>query len=508
MNHPFHRRVLTTAVLRVCLAGTAVVAALVPALAHAVGPLLRDSEAFAGGSVIEGQNLGEGGTGILGQSMVNGGNGVVGSAITTTARVGSVGVRGTANASSGYGVYGSGASPNSSSPSIGVAGISTGTWGIYGTTQSALYAAILGFNPTSTTGIGVEGYASGNGVLGISGNSNGVVGQTLVNTNGFAGQSGVMGQDLSTDGGDANAGVSGGSNHGTGVGGYSGTGSGLYGNSTTGDGVQGVSISGDGMFGESTSSSGMMAMSYATPAPAPTSSSSPAPAAPPVLGIDSAMGAPAIEAVDSNGDPIFSLDGSGNMILSGNLTVDGTVTGTNVTTCGASPCVTPLVRAQKTAANVAVGTYAPEQTVRTLEDVGEAQLVNGSAYVRMDAAFASAVDQKSSYLVFITPQGDTRGLYVTGKTRAGFTVRETENGHSSLAFDYRIAAKPYGDTDARLPVLAANANRGHLPRPLAIPRALLRVAQLQSKRPLHMPTHSAGFIPKAPRPLVQPIAIR
>jgi hypothetical protein len=87
-----------------------------------------------------------------------------------------------------------------------------------------------------------------------------------------------------------------------------------------------------------------------------------------------------------------------------------------------------------------------------MEDFGEGQLTNGSAYVRIDRAFANAIDQSSDYLVFITPDGDSKGLYVTMRSPNGFEVRESGGGRSTLQFSYRIVAKPYGSTEARLPL--------------------------------------------------------
>ena len=55
------------------------------------------------------------------------------------------------------------------------------------------------------------------------------------------------------------------------------------------------------------------------------------------------------------------------------------------------------------------------------------------------------------YLVFVTPEGPSAGLYVSGKDAAGFTVRENAGGHSSIVFDYRIVAVAGDTTDRRLP---------------------------------------------------------
>ncbi len=49
----------------------------------------------------------------------------------------------------------------------------------------------------------------------------------------------------------------------------------------------------------------------------------------------------------------------------------------------------------------------------------------------------SAID----YHIFLTPRGDSNGLYVSGLTSSGFEVREQKGGASSLDFDYRVVAR-------------------------------------------------------------------
>lgn len=74
----------------------------------------------------------------------------------------------------------------------------------------------------------------------------------------------------------------------------------------------------------------------------------------------------------------------------------------------------------------------------------------GVANVRFDPAFAAMMDRRW-YYVFLTPPGDTRGLFVSMKTPAGFQVRETERGRSNIEFDYRIVAHPVDASGERLP---------------------------------------------------------
>jgi hypothetical protein len=123
----------------------------------------------------------------------------------------------------------------------------------------------------------------------------------------------------------------------------------------------------------------------------------------------------------------------------------------------AGSCVAGCPAATARSSGRAVGSYASLGTVPTIEDYGEAQLANGQAYVTLEREFANVIDQQRSYLVFLTPEGDNRGLYVTQKTVRGFVVRESQGGHSSIAFSYRIIAKPYGNDRPRLPVVTLSA---------------------------------------------------
>lgn len=106
---------------------------------------------------------------------------------------------------------------------------------------------------------------------------------------------------------------------------------------------------------------------------------------------------------------------------------------------------------QRTAAHRRVFAYSAESTTATIEDVGTARMDGGVANVRIPQDFASAVNPGSMYYVFLTPLGDTRGLYVSFKGSAGFQVREVEHGRSSIDFDYRIVGRPFAASNDRLP---------------------------------------------------------
>jgi hypothetical protein len=199
--------------------------------------------------------------------------------------------------------------------------------------------------------------------------------------------------------------------------------------------------------------------------------------------------------------------------VSGDIYVSGEV----YTDCSAFPATAgseckynPQVRT--TSAGTKLRSYSNSQSLPTMEDFGEAQLVNGQAQVTLEPAFASTIDRHRSYLVFVTPEGDCHGLYVASKTANGFAVRELMSGHSSVAFEYRIVAHPYGDGSQRLVPLtgkpASNSShvafsRGFNPRTTAYQQLLARSATQRAAtatRGLHVPR--APVHP--PLPLVKP----
>jgi len=115
-----------------------------------------------------------------------------------------------------------------------------------------------------------------------------------------------------------------------------------------------------------------------------------------------------------------------------------------------------------------VGSFASQSASAELSDSGTAQLVNGRGTVQLDRAFMQTLDMRSGYHVFLTPMGDSRGLYVASKSAGGFVVRESQGGHSTLSFDYRITGRPVGAGAARLPAINVGnpfvkAAPGHVP---------------------------------------------
>src|SRR6266540_3435229 len=84
--------------------------------------------------------------------------------------------------------------------------------------------------------------------------------------------------------------------------------------------------------------------------------------------------------------------------------------------------------------------YCMESPESLFEDFGKGRVANGRGEVKLDADFAALV-HGDDYHIFLTPRGESNGLYVSGLTSSGFEVREQKGGASSLDFDYRIVAK-------------------------------------------------------------------
>jgi len=102
-----------------------------------------------------------------------------------------------------------------------------------------------------------------------------------------------------------------------------------------------------------------------------------------------------------------------------------------------------------------VSLYAMQSPENWFEDFGSGQLSNGSASITLEAVFARTVNTGVDYRVFVTPNGDCKGLYIANKSASGFEVRELGGGNSNISFDYRIVARRKGFENVRLAEVAA-----------------------------------------------------
>jgi hypothetical protein len=84
--------------------------------------------------------------------------------------------------------------------------------------------------------------------------------------------------------------------------------------------------------------------------------------------------------------------------------------------------------------------YSMESPESWFEDFGRAALVHGQAKEALEATFAAVV-HTDDYHVFLSPESETNGLYVSSRNTAGFEVREQQHGTSNASFSYRIVAR-------------------------------------------------------------------
>jgi hypothetical protein len=431
-------------------------------------------------------------TGVLGTS--NSGTGVSGLSTTSSGVAGytpgstinTAGVNGKAGTTSGIlqvvaGVWGD------SYQQVGVEGTSAQSIGVYG--QSTGYNGVQG---VSSTAIGVSGLStSGTGMAGSSNTGAGMVGYTAgsaLNTGGvigiagprttFAGISGVWGDAAN------HVGVFGSSNIYAGVQGSSLSAPGVQGNSSSGNGVHGVSTSTSGIFGETSSTSGGDAALYGlshnnaigvfgfspkfgvigesagnsgTGAMASTFVNGPA-----AVWGDTSTAGYAVAGTTDNGiagefmnnsssqSALYAVNNSG---FAGSHVADfsGTSGGCSFFGNGDVLCTGKVSSAAISKdGEKAVKTYSVQSAENWYEDAGSGQLLNGVVHIHLDPAFAETVNTDVAYHVFLTPGGDSEGLYVTNKTADGFDVHEQHGGHSNIPFDYRILAKRAGHEKERL----------------------------------------------------------
>jgi hypothetical protein len=441
-------------------------------------PGVYGTTASPAGFGVEGSVSSPSGYGVYGTNFVTTGStaGVYGA----TASPAGYGVQGANFATSGgSGVYGTGstgvfgqAQGCSACPSAGVSGMAAGTsgesYGVLGISQSPEGWAVAGVNGAETGNTAaVQGEtfsAAGYGVQGLNGSGSGV---------GVEGEglTGVFGWDTSP----------------------AGNGNGVYGTSTNGNGVFGTS----GVIGVVGTADGFSQLFSGVGLEAGVWGDTGGISS----GRDEYVGV--IASADSNialladnndstGDyptmlvqnftaathnPVFQTGSPNTYSDSRHCTID---TSANLTCTGVVSGVVTGDDGKQTAM------YAMQSAENWFEDAGSGQLSNGSARIELDPAFARTVNAGVEYHVFLTPNGDSKGLYVSQKTATSFQVHEQGGGTSSIAFDYRIMAKRKGYENVRLEDLTDRFKR---------PEAPLR----KTHRPL--PSAEIKSVPAARKPM-------
>ncbi|MGA7256134.1 MAG: hypothetical protein WCF17_08410 [Terracidiphilus sp.] len=416
----------------------------------------------------------------------------------------------------GYGTSGSTGTYGSSDTGYGVEGTSTSGQGVFGqvttpaagsegvlgrtgTAFSATYssedgianAGVWADNSDAGTGIPVALFATGDNVYGGAFITNGATFPALYvdNNGGTAGQF-----EASTGFGVSASTASGTAVHGS----TSGSGNGVEGlNSTTTEteaGVLGVANTTSTTYGDYNIYAGVWGDTG-------TSSTSIAPAwAIGVLGTADDGHAGVFLNNSSGFSTLFvqneSTGGTGNSAGLFNTLMASSAGGTCGIGGGSMTCTGPI-KSLASAGNGArtVETYGVQSPENWMEDFGTGQMEKGVAVIRIDPTFAETVSETADYHVFITPNADSKGLYVTNKTLTSFEVRESGGGTSSLSFDYRIVARRRGYEALRhldvtdrynAEMKAASLARGSgvVRKPAAMAKSPLQAALGSRPRPL------------------------
>ncbi|HEY5095442.1 MAG TPA: hypothetical protein VII69_10025 [Candidatus Eremiobacteraceae bacterium] len=135
-------------------------------------------------------------------------------------------------------------------------------------------------------------------------------------------------------------------------------------------------------------------------------------------------------ATDSNGNDLFFIDSAGDVFYHGTLNTFA-----------------------KTHGGQNASAFETKAAIPSEDDWGSAQLVNGMTTVRLDPTFAQTLDPRQAYQVMLTPDADTRGLFVAAKTPTSFVVREVQGGHGTFAFDYHVYAVALGHAGQRMSIV-------------------------------------------------------
>jgi hypothetical protein len=328
-----------------------------------------------------------------------------------------------------------------STPRMGFATIKDGSdphFSIGGSFGGRAYGAVGHAGPLANNGgkLGprFNSYSKSAGVIGTSIVFPGVAG-TSVNNVGVYGQTEETGE--APDG--LRAGVVGMANRRPGVIGYSREGDGLEGATFTGTAIRAASFFGPGIDSISGALTGVRGV-CGTQGPPPQ-----LPNLPNVAGVigsadqragmigtsNASIGVYGFSIANAGvvGQSVNSFAGyfAGNVVVTGNLTVGGVI----------SP--NPKLAVMPFPDGTHRALYCMESPEVWFEDFGAARLKRGRAVVKIDANFARVI-KRGDYRVFLTPEGDCRGLYTRRKANS-FEVRELMGGKSSAAFSYRIVGR-------------------------------------------------------------------
>jgi hypothetical protein len=155
--------------------------------------------------------------------------------------------------------------------------------------------------------------------------------------------------------------------------------------------------------------------------------------------------------------------------------------------------------------------HCMESPEHWFEDFGVARLKSGRAAVKLDADFAKVI-KREDYRVFVTPEGDCRGLYVRRKNAKSFEVRELSVGKSDVSFSYRIVGRRkdikghrrFAKIDMRAPLPAPRSTSRKTAAKLRALASRIRKEIRQRRAKGAAKGKRSRALPKGPRPSIRP----
>jgi hypothetical protein len=221
------------------------------------------------------------------------------------------------------------------------------------------------------------------------------------------------------------------------------SGDGLYGSSNTGNGVEGVGATGVSGTGNGAGTYGVYGTNTIGVAVYGLNTTA-AGGQPAVLGVNNSTG-PGVVGFSSGGTGLAGGAGNGNGLAgiasgTGNGVVGQAASGNAVVGVAAGSgragyfqgpvTVTRILTVMGSKSAAVRGAndklqrlYCVESPESWFEDFGSGQLSNGSATIELEPGFAGVV-KADEYHVFLTADGDCKGLYVSKKTPNSLTVHE------------------------------------------------------------------------------------
>jgi hypothetical protein len=115
----------------------------------------------------------------------------------------------------------------------------------------------------------------------------------------------------------------------------------------------------------------------------------------------------------------------------------------------------PVIQLINNGSDVRTVTYTPSSESADIYAKGSAQLVNGEVVVNFSDAFKSAIN--NDVVITVTPNGESKGVYIAQSDKNGFKVKENAGGASNITFSW-IAVGTRKDADTYVSPEIVNAN--------------------------------------------------